>query len=364
MKLKLMTLLLLLSGLSPCLAIMPQGEGVVINGDGRGGGDVVYCYPDSEKSRYAGLYSLDYLLTRTSDFNENDDEFYKFSNDSKAAMDIAMSIASKLEEISPRASNSLFSFLALVENVDWSDRAPDGELFRVWIPTPRLRDYKDEDFINDLPKNCYGDNGKMNIKQLILREDVNSNILYHYNKKLFTELKGSPLQMSYLLIHEWLRDYTVHAAVIRRVTNYLHSEEFFNAPGYESLTAIKRMGIYFDQDLSAVPVVQLMDFDTGVGCNGDCGYLDVRIKVRNVDYHKYVAIYYSQNGGPWNELPAHYVRQLSHGYEEWAVETNFGKSGHSIQFAVKYAVGGQIYWDNNHYKNYRGVFRYPDKPSY
>ncbi|MCK5884326.1 MAG: hypothetical protein KAG61_11605 [Bacteriovoracaceae bacterium] len=360
MKLKSLILLMLLTALTNCLAMMPQ-EGLVINGDGRGGGDVVYCRPDLSSSRYAGLYTLDYLLTRESDFDENSDEFFKFTNDSKAAMNIALSIASQLEGISPKASLSLQSFLRLTGNGSWVNNENRGDIFRVWIPTARLRDYKDEDFINDLPANCYGDDGTMNISQMILREDVNSNILYHYNKKLFTELKGSPLQMSYLLIHEWLRDYTVHAAVIRRVTHFLHSSEFFEAPPYKSVTAIKRMGIYFDRDLTSVPAVQLMDFDTGVGCSGECGYLDVRIKVRNVDFHKSVTIYYSQNGGPWSELPASYIRQLSHGYEEWAVETNFGASGHSIEFAVKYSVGGQIYWDNNYYKNYRGVFRYPNE---
>lgn len=337
--------------------------GMMINGDGRGGGDVVQCYDNQDISRYSGLYSLDYLLTRENDFNENSSEHFRFAN-YRSGVDIAFEIATKLEEVSPRASKSLLSFLGLVENTDWANNDKDSDVFRIWIPAPRLKDYKDEDFINELPQNCYRDDGNMNIMQLILREDVNSNILYHYNKKLFNELAGTPLQMSYLLIHEWLRDYTVHASVIRRVTNFLHSQDFFEGQTYQSLITIQRMGIYFNQDFSKVPVVQLMDFDTGVGCNGECGYLEVSIKVKNIAYHKYVAIYYSENGGPWSELPAHYVRQLSHGHEEWVIETNFGKSGHSIEFAVKYAVGGQIYWDNNQNANYSGVFRYPNETTY
>lgn len=336
-----------------------EGSSMAINGDGRGGGDLVYCRPQMDVSRFSGLYTLDYLLTREDDFNENNNEYFRFSNNLRgSAVDIVNNIVTKLEEASPLAARSLRSFIQMVENRDWSIAVDNDQVVRVWEPKARLLDYKDEDFVSDLPTNCYKDNGKLDISQVVLREDINSNILYHYNRNLFNQLKGSPLQMSYLLVHEWLRDYTVHAASIRRVTQYLHSQEFFDHQGYESYSAIRRMGIYFDRDVSKEPVVQLMSFDTGVGCNGNCGFLDVSIKVKNIQYHKNVSVYYSENGGPWNEIPATYARPLSQGYEEWAIQRNFSKSGHSLEFAVKYEVAGQIFWDNNRGNNYRGVFRY------
>lgn len=351
---------LLLSALS----IMPDTSHAVtsaINGDGRGGGDVVFCNANPQVSRYKGLYTLDYLLTRNDDFNENQAEHFKFANFKGSSNDIILSISKKLEEISPAAGKSLRAFLARVEVDDWTQNQTEssGELFRVWVPAPRLMEYQDEDFITDLPANCYNEKHERNISQIILREDVNSTIIYHYNRQLFTELKGTPLQMSYLLIHEWLRDYTVHASILQRVNAYMHSEDFFKSQGYENASAIKRMGLLFDRDPSREPIVQLMDFDTGVNSNGSSGRLKVSVKVKNITYHKYVAVYYSLDGGEWTELPATYDKPLSFGFEQWTVDTDFARSGSTVVFAIKYVVGGQIYWDNNEYKNYRGVFRYP-----
>lgn len=332
---------------------------VDINGDGRGGGDVVNCKSDPQVSRYQGLYTLDYLLTRQDDFNENKDEQFRIISRNVMAQDLALSIAKKLDEVSPAAAKSLRSFLAFVENENWKNTNEDStEIFRVWVSAPRLAEYQDEDFITDVPQNCYRQNGKRDISQIILREDVNSTIIYHYNRLLFNELKATPLQMSYLLIHEWLRDYTVHSSIIQNVNRYLHSATFFSSQGYESAAIFKRMGLLFDRDPSREPVVQLMNFDTGVNRDGSAGHLDVHIKVKNIQYHKNVVIYYSLDGGEWTELPASYKGPLSFGFEEWIINTDFARSGSAIDFAIKYQVGGQIYWDNNEYKNYHGVFRY------
>ncbi len=337
---------------------------LVINGDGRGGGDVVSCKADPKVSRYDGLYTLDYLLTRKDDFNENADEKFRFIAHNTTAIDATLLIAKKLEEVSPSAAKSLRSFLFFVENENWEHTSNDAsEIFRVWVSAPRLTEYEDEDFITDIPANCYKDNGERNISQIVLREDVNSTIIYHYNRPLFTELKANALQMSYLLVHEWLRDYTVHASIIQNVNRYIHSDTFFKAQGYESAAVFKRMGLLFDRDPSREPTVQLMTFDAGVNSSGSAGHLNVHVKVKNIQYHKNVVIYYSLDGGEWTELPASYKGPLSYGFEEWVIDTDFARSGSAIDFAIKYSVGGQIYWDNNDYKNYHGVFRYPSSPS-
>jgi len=338
----------------------PNSAHAVINGDGRGGGDVVACKAKPTESRYQGLYMLDYLLTRRDDFNEDVDEKFKFLSREVTGLTIALEIAKKLEAVSPSAAKDFRSFLSYIENENWDRGNLEGaDLFRVWVSAPRLMDYKDEDFITDIPSNCYNDNGQRNISQIVLREDVNSTIIYHYNRALMTELKTDPLQFSYLLVHEWLRDYTVHATIIQNVNRYLHSETFFNAQSYESAAIIKRMGLLFDRDPSREPIVQMMNFDTASNGDGSTGLLEVHVKVKNIQYHKNVVIYYSIDGGEWNELPAKYKGPLSYGFEEWVVNTEMARSGSAIDFAIKYFVGGQIYWDNNDYKNYHGVFRYP-----
>lgn len=89
--------------------------------------------------------------------------------------------------------------------------------------------------------------------------------------------------------------------------------------------------------------------DTGIGATG-------YVEVENIAYNKKVTIHYSFDGKEWLDCDAEYYKPTFGNYEAWKFETT-GKypvyrGAVTVQFAIKYEVNDQIYWDNNDGKNY------------
>ena len=81
--------------------------------------------------------------------------------------------------------------------------------------------------------------------------------------------------------------------------------------------------------------------------------LNANIKVENIAYVKNVFLRCKDSYlNVWKDIPANYSKPLNkdNTYELWDVETAF--TGKNIEFAIKYDVNGQTYWDNNGGKNY------------
>lgn len=79
-----------------------------------------------------------------------------------------------------------------------------------------------------------------------------------------------------------------------------------------------------------------------------------KIKVKNISYRKKVTMHFKSNKeDEWKDVDAKYLEGPGKdGYEIWEVDS--GYTGNSIEYALKYEVEGQIYWDNNFGKNYKG----------
>jgi len=83
------------------------------------------------------------------------------------------------------------------------------------------------------------------------------------------------------------------------------------------------------------------------------------IAVQNLAYQKNVVVHYSLNGGTWKDLEASYSDSVGGNQEEWTFSVTLGTApvGQDIdpldvEFAIKYTVNGQTYWDNNNGQNY------------
>ncbi|RUT28980.1 hypothetical protein EJP77_16370 [Paenibacillus zeisoli] len=85
------------------------------------------------------------------------------------------------------------------------------------------------------------------------------------------------------------------------------------------------------------------------------------VEVSNLSYQKNVTIHYTPGDGKWYDTSASYEGPTEAAREKWnfAVSTsNLNNSNpqlsnaQKIQFAIKYEVGGQTYWDNNNGQNY------------
>lgn len=81
-------------------------------------------------------------------------------------------------------------------------------------------------------------------------------------------------------------------------------------------------------------------------------------EVENIAYAKNVTIVYTVDGTTWKETPAEYFKSTWGNREAWKfttpVETVVGYGiACTFEFAVKYEVNGQTYWDNNNTYNYK-----------
>lgn len=82
------------------------------------------------------------------------------------------------------------------------------------------------------------------------------------------------------------------------------------------------------------------------------------VSIQNIAYAKNVIIHYTLDGTNWDDLNASYLEKDSNnpGYEVWSF-AKYYIGVKPIEFAIKYEVNGQTYWDNNNGSNY---YLYPE----
>jgi hypothetical protein len=73
------------------------------------------------------------------------------------------------------------------------------------------------------------------------------------------------------------------------------------------------------------------------------------IEVENLSYDKQVAIHFASG----QEAPAGYVRPSERNRELWECYLPINSRYPELKFALKYAVGSAVYWDNNGGQDYQ-----------
>ncbi|MNT06149.1 hypothetical protein D3C72_1408030 [compost metagenome] len=101
--------------------------------------------------------------------------------------------------------------------------------------------------MTQVPPECQ-ENGHPVVYQTVLRQGVVQKngfdiIEYFYDPTIMDSFRKKPLQQSFMLVHEWLRDFVPSAAAIRRLNSYLHSSNFIEDTEDEVATKISRMGL-------------------------------------------------------------------------------------------------------------------------
>lgn len=189
-------------------------------GRGPGGGDVLLCKKSNDNS-FKGEYSYDYIQTRNSLHNENEDEF-DFPKDFDCA-DRMDYIADRLASVNPVMAEGLRDF---IQSVPFSG-GETSTIRRRWVPSGSSEksechsyDIKDETHLvkADNCQTC----------QLFNRDysRTRPQIFYTYNAGLFNDIQKRPTQCSYALIHEWARDFLPDSKDIYFFTSSLHSKKF------------------------------------------------------------------------------------------------------------------------------------------
>jgi hypothetical protein len=210
------------------LISLPAFAGGVIVGNG---GDVLRCGTD-------GLFSLDYLLTegaRTAPSNLPQPQSLQQSLDR---------IARLLQEKVPTLAPSFREHVRLLKNHDFTQSA-------VWEEAANgLIDIQDEEIVSLLPANCLNPDGKAQLIQAIIREfwvfsgRPEGKTLFKYVPQVYNEMESEkPLQLSFLIVHEWLWSHSQNVDRNRRVGHFLHSQAFEQMSSQQVIAQLQGMGL-------------------------------------------------------------------------------------------------------------------------
>lgn len=207
------------------IGALAAGNAFASGGAGNGG-DLAECVkgPDND---FEGYYSLDYLLTwRKSNQNADIVEVKSWRESHDRIRQI-------FEKADPELRKNFDEFSELLFQED------DFLKARYWDESPfGLVDLKDERMSRALPKNCIEEDHPRVIQAVIRHSGDREKripIIYQYDSVLLDKIRQkSPLQLSFLLVHEFLRDYLVSPEKIRRINRFIHSEAASQLP-YVSL---------------------------------------------------------------------------------------------------------------------------------
>ncbi len=189
------------------------------------GGDAVICY--------GKFFSLDLALTHS-----NESKLLEVTKNAKSAKEIISYIEQHISTKIPKLAETLKDFNRF--NKDQFDFTTK----RVWISGPPPTDIKDEAITAELPKACLKEDGTPDLVQAVVRTESDDGIVYYYHPSILQQLESnSPVQLSFVLIHEWLRDFTQDPYVIQRVNRMIHTEGWQSISSEDIIKAFRRSGL-------------------------------------------------------------------------------------------------------------------------
>lgn len=180
------------------------------NGGGRGGGDVVFCVSPDQK--VLSVHALDALVYRG------------------PAILTAERIKDELFKKLPLLGKELHEFLENVGNRSLADPLYSNPFFMryyIWDGHLNLVDLTDEK-LGSNPSELVCPNGEPKLRQAVIRLEQNKVVRFIYDSEVLTALRTKPTDHSFLLIHEWLRNYYSDSATLREINAYLHSGAFID----------------------------------------------------------------------------------------------------------------------------------------
>jgi hypothetical protein len=171
------------------------------------GGTVIRCSNDSHFS------SLDYIMTKNM-LGKSITTSHK-----KTLQASFQRILNLLENKAPALYDSFNEFTILVGNKNPAKKYH-------WIAPKNGIDIINDEIIN-LPFSCRNTRGSVEIVQAIVRKNVNDKVVFEYDSDIFSQLeKADPLQLSFLLVHEWLWDISPNLQENRQLNYFFHSTLF------------------------------------------------------------------------------------------------------------------------------------------
>ncbi len=195
------------------------------------GGDVVSCNSSGDPAAPApGYYSLDYFVTLGFGYGEP-----ATVTSLESSLD---RIEALLDEKVGAFGDSFRTFRRFYG--DWHSHNP-----QFWRQgTLEIRGLNNPDVVDLIPENCR-DGARARLIKMIKRNDLDhGRILYIYQPQVIDQIsRDRPLQVSYLLVHEWTRFISNHPTRNRIINRFLHSSRIDEMSPEEVQAELRGMGV-------------------------------------------------------------------------------------------------------------------------
>lgn len=214
--------------------------------EGAHGGAGVVCRP-SPLNRYNGFYMLDYVIMRGGPGTRvwpYPNEFAQMTDANQILNWIAANLQFKLPDLAWNLAQ--FRMMAFTNyfgaTVRW---VPTTALYQTWDqglgeqPWRSLEEYNFKSLT--LPANC----SYYEIYQVATKYQASGYVVFGYVPSLLYQLAAAgPEQISFLMIHEWLRNYSDDAEVIRRANRVLHSTAIVELSSDDLRKLLHEIGLF------------------------------------------------------------------------------------------------------------------------
>jgi hypothetical protein len=252
---------------SPDVSQLLNGSGTIVDN----GGDKLTCRSGGSNP-FQGDYTLDHIVTYDPTLGFQDDPQLPDWASHRARVETFL--AEKL----PAALPSFRSYADLLGSSD------DAQA-RIWKASALgLTDLRDEGLIQQLPDHCLrttSDGVRVPaITQMVRRREVTTastrKIFYYYDHAEFEQMKRDlPLQASYLIVHEWLWDFTNSPWVNRTINRLIHSKKAESMSRSDFEQHLKSLGVQVDGAGRPGPSGALEDqLERSFRANPVCNYDD------------------------------------------------------------------------------------------
>jgi hypothetical protein len=216
------------------------------------GGHSVFCKSDPQ-NRFHGFYDKDYLFSFSADSGFSDDDLRPVTSWESSLREIGAVMSRFLPELTPSFENFR----------SYAFHKPDGKVIqgqvRWWVGVEEELQtvFSKTEFYPDVfpPDNClivgpdFQGPGEIRVPFLyqaivrtVLLDTKDAKLtLYRYAPKILEQL--DQMNISFLLVHEWLWDLAQSPEVVRKVNRFLHSKEFMRLRRDQILLRLRELGL-------------------------------------------------------------------------------------------------------------------------
>jgi hypothetical protein len=223
------------------MGLLAVSLNVIAGGDKGNGGDVVKCLAWTPQGIVSGgldakyaYYTLDYLIA----LNNNAD-LVEVAHTKESINRISKILEQKLPTLAKKLQKFISNYMksAPLDSIQWIPKKT------IELEDENVLDYKLPSFCEAMPRSMKG------YRQAVLRKKYGETLKFYYNQDVFMSstdtigISDNTNQESWMLIHEFLRDYFTDAEDIRNVNELFHSRLLENTDSKKLQDYLQKVGM-------------------------------------------------------------------------------------------------------------------------